>query len=405
MSWINTNLNPAQSLTSIWYRGISPFSAWVTPTPPEVRTYATWNPSDKSAGVILSSGDLTVSKSSGASCDWVRATIGKSSWKWYWEIVIGNIDNDAYIGIANSSFVLTSNVALGNTYVYRATGAFWFGLWTWPAFWSSFWTGDVIWFALDNTALTFSFYKNGIIQWTSNLAVGTWFPLNTVYWPLTVGTTNFGATPFAYSVPSGYNAGLYDTVDLTAGLVAHYPLATNSLDISGNGYDGVDTNITYAWGKAVFNNSRITYPLALDWNWTLSLNMLVSITANGALISNFHWIWSMLCRIEQSTWVVHWDYCVSDGVWYLLETPAGSFTSGTEFMVTFIREANWNRKILVNGVEKVTWGTGTLTQHWADYSVGSHLNWGEPIIGTVRKHRLYNRVLNAAEVAALYAEG
>ena len=68
-------------------------------------------------------------------------------------------------------------------------------------------------------------------------------------------TVNFGATPFAYPVPSGYNEGLYDTVDLSAGLVAHYPLATNSLDTSGNGHNGVDTAITYSSGSAVFNGT------------------------------------------------------------------------------------------------------------------------------------------------------
>ena len=59
---------------------------------------------------------------------------------------------------------------------------------------------------------------------------------------------------------------LYNEVDLASGLVAHYPLATNSLDTSGNGYDGVDTNVTYSANRANFNSSRITYPLTLDWN-------------------------------------------------------------------------------------------------------------------------------------------
>lgn len=47
---------------------------------------------------------------------------------------------------------------------------------------------------------------------------------------------------------------------LTTGLVAYWPLATNSLDASGHGHNGTDTSITYADGAATFGaGSLITF--------------------------------------------------------------------------------------------------------------------------------------------------
>ena len=48
-------------------------------------TYATWNPSDKGTNITLSNGNLTVAKGN-AGWESVRATIGVSSGKWYWEV-------------------------------------------------------------------------------------------------------------------------------------------------------------------------------------------------------------------------------------------------------------------------------------------------------------------------------
>lgn len=49
--------------------------------------YATWNPSDKAADVTLAGGNLTSYNGSGADGhDLVRATLGKNSGKWYFEV-------------------------------------------------------------------------------------------------------------------------------------------------------------------------------------------------------------------------------------------------------------------------------------------------------------------------------
>src|SRR3989344_5257710 len=56
-------------------------------------TFATWNPSDKSASITFSGSDLTATgPTSGSTFFSVRATIGKSSGKWYWESTGGSTD-------------------------------------------------------------------------------------------------------------------------------------------------------------------------------------------------------------------------------------------------------------------------------------------------------------------------
>lgn len=50
-------------------------------------TYATLNPSDKSANVVLSGGDLTMHRATGGTSDeMVRATLGKAAGRWYYEV-------------------------------------------------------------------------------------------------------------------------------------------------------------------------------------------------------------------------------------------------------------------------------------------------------------------------------
>jgi hypothetical protein len=72
---------------------------------------ATWNPADKSADVTLSGADLVATYTDAGSnaYDNVRATVGKSSGKYYSEHTVAYTNNDQRsLGVANSSASLTS---------------------------------------------------------------------------------------------------------------------------------------------------------------------------------------------------------------------------------------------------------------------------------------------------------
>lgn len=188
------------------------FARYRTPT---TITYATWNPADKGGGVVLSNGNLSVTLSTtptdGGS---VRSTIGKSSGKWYWEITVNGGSAFSLPGVANAS----ASVASSN---YYASGVNGFGYYSSNgnkynngpagAYGATCAPGDVIGVALDMTGGTLIFYKNGVSQGTAFTGLtGTYYAAEGNYTlNQAISTANFGATAFAFSVPSGYNAGLY----------------------------------------------------------------------------------------------------------------------------------------------------------------------------------------------------
>lgn len=176
------------------------------------RVYATWNPSDKSANIALSGGNLTATQSA-TTTGLARSTIGKSSGKWYWEITWSSGNNSLIPGIAKSTAATTDypgQSADGWGYISlngnlaNAGGVIAYG--------ASYPTGTVVGCALDMDAGTFTFYKNNVSQGVAVSSLS-----GTVYAAIggssaagsRVSVANFGASALTYAPPSGYNAGLY----------------------------------------------------------------------------------------------------------------------------------------------------------------------------------------------------
>lgn|SRR5262245_2320498 len=187
----------------------------------------TLNPSDKSANMVLSGGNLTGNISSGGD-NGARATTSIASGKRYFEIKAVDAGTgagaDTGCGIATSSAGLTtvgatpSNAAL----IYVPSGNIWYNnantgisLGT-PA------VGDVFCIALDMDNKRIWFRRNAG-NWNNNasydpstntggISISSVFTSNAAYPIITIYaisvhlTANFGATAFAQSVPSGFAA-------------------------------------------------------------------------------------------------------------------------------------------------------------------------------------------------------
>lgn len=167
-----------------------------------------WNSADKGALAVISNGGLTAMIPNNTNN--VKATMGRSKGKWYWELTIDSTRN-IMVGVCNSLSPITAilyNTPNAKLY-YNATGNKYQGA---IAYGRSFISGDTISVALDMDAGKIEFYKNGVNQGVafSDLAqFGEVFPViaggatgtedNRI-------TANFGATPFKYSVPQGYLA-------------------------------------------------------------------------------------------------------------------------------------------------------------------------------------------------------
>lgn len=180
---------------------------------PGWRTYATWDPAS-SGGGFLSGGNLTAQlfQTGGVA----RSTIGKSSGKWYFEISIPDVFSS--VGVTETD---------PGSYTYgMSKGVAWRGGFSLTTYKNGVgidttlgsFAGTVMGIALDMDNLMIYFYRNGVLasEATINpvtLDAGTYKAAASRSGP-GVGsnfyTANFGATPFAYTPPSGFNAGLYD---------------------------------------------------------------------------------------------------------------------------------------------------------------------------------------------------
>ena len=177
----------------------------------------TWNPSDKSAGITLSGGNLVATASSTGGTYSVRATNSITSGKHYFEITVDICSAAVYIGVGTAALSLASNVGVtgsgwsinnsGNKYK-GSSGAYG------PPY-NTFTDHDIVQVAID--------YDAGKIWWTynghawpisGNPATGAnpaWDNVDEECFPMvSLGadrkvTVNFGATAFAYTPPTGYN--------------------------------------------------------------------------------------------------------------------------------------------------------------------------------------------------------
>jgi uncharacterized protein YjdB len=186
------------------YSGLTSQTASIT-----VSDYATWNPADMGSDVYLVDANLTAKSTNTTWYRSIRATVGISSGKVYWEIT--PIYGAAVFGIMGPSANLESWVG-DDAYgwgMYPVDGAL-FGIgknpgWVAPAFTS----GSVIGFGLDMDAKTLRIWVNGVDKGIAFTGLtGTIYPASTIF--AGGATANFGATPFVTDpLPAGYDAGVF----------------------------------------------------------------------------------------------------------------------------------------------------------------------------------------------------
>lgn len=117
----------------------------------------TWNPSDKSAAIVLSNGNLTATDTVTANSNSVRSSTSQSAGKVYWEITATQSSTDWAAGVANSTFPLTISSGLGaegngvGFYNVSPTQAIYYNGSALSTGVSAGATGDIIYFAADLT--------------------------------------------------------------------------------------------------------------------------------------------------------------------------------------------------------------------------------------------------------------
>lgn len=179
--------------------------------------YATWN-----ALVVnkptLTNGNLDAD---GSDLKTAISTMGVSSGKWYWEILIRSGTDTPNMGVtsfANDKADPGVYLGVGRSYVSSGGGGGVYKSYTATSttadsdFSNANTAGATIGFALDCDAGTLSYYVNNVLAYTdSTIATGT------LLYPMTCNfnsganayrntSVNFGQRPFAYTAPSGFKA-------------------------------------------------------------------------------------------------------------------------------------------------------------------------------------------------------
>ena len=145
----------------------------------------------------------------------IRATIGVSSGKWYWEITPLTAPSTNWF--MNGIKDVTESIPAGTSeYVGKTSGSYaYYGLdgrkfnnATAVSYGAAYGVGDVIGVALDMDAGTLTFYKNNVSQGVAYSGLtGTFAPALSLLGGTGTENTeavNFGQRPFKYTPPTGY---------------------------------------------------------------------------------------------------------------------------------------------------------------------------------------------------------
>ncbi len=170
--------------------------------------YATWNPSDKSSNITLSGGNLTESHP-GSAYDIVRANIGKSTGKWYCEI-LWNSGSDMCLGVSTTATAVGGNwcgidatswgILSTDKNMYHSGSSIG------SSGFSSMSTGDVYGLALDAGGGIFNIYRNNVIASVGFTGLsGTLFFTAGTHGGAENMTLRCDPSTFSYTPPSGYS--------------------------------------------------------------------------------------------------------------------------------------------------------------------------------------------------------
>jgi hypothetical protein len=225
------------------------------------------NPNDLNSSNTLSNGDLTlVSGSQNA----IRATHGKSSGKWYWEVKFDSGNSSTWIGISNKYYPVTLSSSNSNWRSYYGNNGTKHPENT--PYGSAWVVGDIIGVALDLDNGTLEFYKNGSsmgISHTNINELGEAYPTIGVNGNVKTNTFNFGTTPFTYSVPKGFLA--YNNEPTYKSLIlnnsTYYYNSIKKLDIKAH----ASSTANSSWLPESAINENITTNNSIGSRWCSAL--------------------------------------------------------------------------------------------------------------------------------------
>ena len=259
----------------------------------EVRgNYATLNPLANGSNNSLSDGNLQLVNSS-ASWSASTCTIGLSSGKWYWEVVMTAGQNGS-IGIIKPTASLSNYIGSdASGWAYLAANGQKYTNGSGSAY-GSIYTNNVIGVAFDADNGTLVFYRDNVSQGTAftGLTSGPYFPAIAASGSgqSVTKVINFGQRPFAYTAPSGFKA--LCTTNLAEPTIADGSTAMDVALYTGNGttqtISGLSFSPDFVWGKSrVGNNNHMLADVIRGATKRLISN-LTNVEDTGSALTAFN---------------------------------------------------------------------------------------------------------------------
>jgi len=167
--------------------------------------YCVLNPvnATSAAGTSLSNGNLRIiGVGTGNTNAWI-GTLGTSSGKWYYEVVMG--ENNGVVGISQTGNPNAYPGGDATSYGYSTAVKYNNNIST--AYGASLTGGDIVGVAYDLDAGTITFYKNNVSQGQAFSGLsGIYFPAVRAGSTGAAVSVNFGQRPFSYTPPTGFVA-------------------------------------------------------------------------------------------------------------------------------------------------------------------------------------------------------
>ncbi len=262
----------------------------------------TFNPSDKSANITLTGGNLIVTATNGT-LGGVRATDRQVVGKFYWECTCNTIvGGGTGVGFANSTVSLGVNptttigtcqiISSANIYVNGANSGVDLGTIT---------AGTVVCIAVDlvNELLWMRLSAAG--NWNNNAAnnpatgvggiaipgFGVGIPMHPAAWingSTDQITANFGDTAFTGAVPSGYTSGFTAGASVPTNAIASQALAEHWLTT--NPAAQITQVVAEHWASVASGNLQAVVTQVLLEHWT-SVAVVVP-AAGGPMVTMIH---------------------------------------------------------------------------------------------------------------------
>jgi hypothetical protein len=209
----------------------------VTDTPTD--NYATLNPLNTVAPIVLSNGNLSGTYGGGAYQTATSGTISVNSGKWYWEVTVATV-GASFIGLALADIRIlglegtNTTFDSGDAWVYGNDSLKYNGF-TGVGYGASYTSGDVIGVAFDADAGSLTFYKNNSSQGVAytGLTSGPYMFIDFLY-SGAVHNVNFGQLGFTYTPPTGFSA--LSTANLPGPAIADGSAYFQATTYTGAGY-------------------------------------------------------------------------------------------------------------------------------------------------------------------------